>query len=168
MVKEQKFKTTEKGTKLPLLNLRGKDYLQIAHRLVWFREVVPNGIIKTQMLEHQNESALFRAEIYITSETGQALLVATAHKKETASSFPDYIEKAETSAVGRALAMAGYGTQFEPEFDEGMRLADAPIDPVVKSSTVETTTSETTEQVARPTFRKKIEQKAASGSNDDI
>ena len=38
-------------------------------------------------------------------------------------------EKAETKAVGRALAMLGYGTQFAAdELDEGERIADTPID----------------------------------------
>lgn len=30
-------------------------------------------------------------------------------------------------AVGRALAMLGYGTQFAPELDEGDRIVDSPI-----------------------------------------
>jgi len=54
-------------------------------------------------------------------------IIATARKKEIEHRFPDYIEKAETGAVGKALAMCGYGTLQAPEFDEGERLADAPI-----------------------------------------
>jgi hypothetical protein len=54
-------------------------------------------------------------------------IIATARKRETENGFPDYIEKAETGAVGRALAMCGYGTLQAPEFDEGERLADAPF-----------------------------------------
>jgi hypothetical protein len=42
--------------------------------------------------------------------------------------FPDYIEKAETGAIGRALAMCGYGTLQAPEFDEQDRLADMPVE----------------------------------------
>jgi hypothetical protein len=53
---------------------------------------------------------------------------ATAYKMEKAVDFPDYIEKANTGAVGRALGMIGYGTQYAPEFNEGNRLADAPVD----------------------------------------
>ena len=52
---------------------------------------------------------------------------ATARKKETEIGFPNYIEKAETGAIGRALAMFGYGTLQAPEFDEQERLADAPV-----------------------------------------
>ena len=61
----------------------------------------------------------------IKDSTGR--VIATARKKETEIGFPDYIEKAETGAVGRALAMCGYGTLQAPEFDEGERLADAPV-----------------------------------------
>src|SRR5207244_7317493 len=54
---------------------------------------------------------------------------ATATKSEKAASFPDYIEKAETGAVGRALAMLGYGTQFTgDELNEEHRIVDAPVD----------------------------------------
>ena len=55
-------------------------------------------------------------------------VIATARKKETEIGFPDYIEKAETGAIGRALAMCGYGTLQAPQFDEQDRLADAPVE----------------------------------------
>ena len=55
-------------------------------------------------------------------------VIATARKKETEIGFPDYIEKAETGAIGRSLAMCGYGTLQAPEFDEQDRLADAPVE----------------------------------------
>ena len=55
-------------------------------------------------------------------------VIATARKKETQAGFPDYIEKAETGAIGSALAMCGYGTLQAPEFDEQDRLADAPVE----------------------------------------
>ena len=42
--------------------------------------------------------------------------------------MPDYIEKAETGAIGRALAMCGYGTLQAPGFDEQDRLADTPVE----------------------------------------
>lgn len=114
---------TEKGTELPLLNLKGKDYLQVAHRLVWFREKHPDWSIETTMQSTGDTYALFNA--VIKNESGR--IIATAHKREDAKHFPDFIEKAETGSIGRALALCGFGTQFEPELDEGNRLADAPI-----------------------------------------
>lgn len=131
------FKTAV-GTELPLLNLKGKEYLQVMHRIQWFREVNPTGIIKTTMLamngEGVNEYAIFKAEIYVETERGP-LCVATGHKKETRGGFEDFIEKAESGSIGRALAMCGYGTQFaSDDLDEGDRLADSPA-PVVERTT---------------------------------
>src|SRR6266567_1277454 len=53
---------------------------------------------------------------------------ATGTKSECAASFPDYIEKAETGAIGRALAGLGFGTQFAPELNEEHRIVDAPVE----------------------------------------
>ena len=52
---------------------------------------------------------------------------ATAHGSEGCADFLEYLEKAETKAIGRALALLGYGTQFAPEFDEEHRIVDSPI-----------------------------------------
>lgn len=116
---------TPKGRKLPLADIKGKPYLQVAHRLVWFREVNPDWTIETEAVEINTEKmyAIFRAKI--ADPSGR--VIATATKAESIKGFSDYLEKAETGAIGRALALCGYGTQFEPELDEGVRLADAPV-----------------------------------------
>lgn len=112
-----------------MMKLKGKDYLQVAWRLVWFRDP-ENGCgsswgIKTELLEHGENWAVFRATI--TNEKGE--VISTGHGSESAKDFGDYLEKAETKAVGRALAMLGFGTQFAAdELDEGERIVDSPID----------------------------------------
>lgn len=116
-------KVTAKGTILPLIDLKGKPYLQVAHRLVWFREEWPTAEIKTEVLKLENNYAVVKAQVVLNNK-----VLGSGHKKETEDNFPDFIEKAETGAIGRALAMAGFGTQFEPDLDEGMRLADAPVE----------------------------------------
>lgn len=146
------------------MNLRGREYLQVAHRLVWFREVYPNGIIKTQMLALQGEGdaeySVFKAEIYV-----DGVMVSSAHKKETKKGFEDHIEKGETGAIGRALALAGFGTQFTgDELDEKDRLADSPVE-VITSVKPETTS--TTTNTRRPSFRKNVAL-ATSSAGDDI
>lgn len=114
---------TPKGTELPLLNLKGKSYLQVAHRLVWFREEKPDWSIETSFIELADKKAVARAVIRDSKGT----LIATAHKSETANDFPDFMEKAETGSIGRALALCGYGTQFTDDLEEGGRLADSPV-----------------------------------------
>lgn len=116
---------TKAGTLLPLLDLKGKPYLQVAHRLVWFREEHPDWTIMTHAEEITLDHARYRATIC----TPEGRAIATATKYEDKKGFPDFIEKAETGSVGRALAMCGYGTQFAPELAEGDRLADAPVVP---------------------------------------
>lgn len=53
--------------------------------------------------------------------------VGTGTKSETAANFPDFIEAAETGAIGRALASLGFGTQFAPELQEQHRIVDSPV-----------------------------------------
>jgi hypothetical protein len=123
-----KVHVTEKGTKLPIMNLKGRDYMMVAHRIVWFRETYPLGTILTEAVKIENDYAIFKAVIAIPDATGNLVRLATATKKEDQKGFPDFIEKAETGSIGRALALAGFGTQFSiPELDEGDRLADSPL-----------------------------------------
>ena len=125
--------TTKNGTQLPLMNIRGKPYLQVAHRLIWFREDHPAWRISTRIVSGEVTShfAVVRAEI----SDSEGTLIASAHKLETEKGFPDFLEKAETGAIGRALALIGYGTQFcADELNEGNRLADSPTQPARKES----------------------------------
>lgn len=115
---------TAKGTELPLLNLRGSDYLEVKYRLVWFREEHPAWSIETDFVSVTDRSACARA--VIRDENGRT--IATSHKMENSVSFPDFMEKAETGAIGRALALIGYGTQFcADDLDEGDRIVDSPV-----------------------------------------
>lgn len=116
---------TNRGTELQLLNLKGKDYLPVAQRLVWFREEKPLWGIETSFLALESDFAIAKAEV--KDEAGR--VIASAHKREDAKHFPDFMEKAETGAIGRALAEVGYGTQFAPELDEEDRIVDTPQTP---------------------------------------
>ena len=102
-----------------------KMYLSVAGRLVWFRKVHPDWGIETEAVEINMEKqfAIFRATI----TNAQGKVIATATKTENVKGFGDYLEKAETGSVGRALAYCGFGTANAPELDEGSnRLADSP------------------------------------------
>ena len=100
------------------------DYLPVAARIAWFRKDHPYWSIITKVEKWGDKAIVMQA--IIKDMTGA--VIATARKKETEAGFPDYIEKAETGAIGRALAMCGYGTLQAPEFDEQDRLADAPVE----------------------------------------
>lgn len=115
---------TPKGTELPLLDLKGKDYLQVAHRLVWFREEKPNWSIETEYVQLTDTYAIAKATI--RDETGR--IMAQAHKREDKTHFQDFTEKSQTGAIGRALALVGFGTAFSPDLDEGERIVDSPVE----------------------------------------
>lgn len=106
-----------------MMNLKGKEYLQVMWRLVWFREEHPDWDINTELVSVDESSAIFHCRI--SDSNGKA--VSSGYGSESKKDFGDFIEKAETKAVGRALAMLGYGTQFAPELDEGERIVDSPV-----------------------------------------
>lgn len=129
------FKTA-KGTELPLLDLRGKPYLQVAHRFVMLDETIASYSIQTEILVMTSDETVCRATVRLYDELQPELTlrVATATKRENTKGFADHLEKAETGAIGRALAMLGFGTQFAvQDMEEGDRLADAPVVPAKKN-----------------------------------
>jgi len=105
-----------------LSKVQGRDYLEVKWRLVWFREEHPNGQINTEVVSH--EPVLMRAIIADGEGHGLATGYGTAKMQGVAKARP--YEGAETAAIGRALAHAGYGTQFTGE-SEGDNLADSPV-----------------------------------------
>ena len=111
-----------------LIRVQGNaEYLPVSARLIWFRGEHPDwGIVTTPIeINLEKQYAIFSASIF----NADGKLMATATKMENVRGFQDFIEKAETGSVGRALAYCGYGTQFAPELEEGGRIADAPFPP---------------------------------------
>ena len=105
-----------------LVDLKGRAYLPVAARIAWLRAEHPDADITTTPIRIDDEIAIFAAHIAVPGRGS-----ATGHGSETPAHFPDYIEKSETKAIGRALAALGYGTQHAADLDEGMRVADAPV-----------------------------------------
>lgn len=105
-----------------LSDLGGKDYLEVKWRLAWLRDLHSDADIETEMVRDDPEQAVFKAKVSIP-ERGSA----TGYGSETKGDFRDFIEKAETKALGRALAALGFGTQFCDDFGEGGAVADTPV-----------------------------------------
>ena len=95
-----------------LMQIDGKDYLEVKWRLVWLRAEFPTARISTRLMKHDDGFALFRATVVLPNGAS-----ATGWGSETARDFGDYIEAAETKALGRALAALGFGTQFTRDYD---------------------------------------------------
>jgi hypothetical protein len=94
-------------------DIKGKNYAEVNQRIKAFRMVYPDGFISTDMASNDNGVCIFRAEVgYFDPEYGRIVLATgTAYEKEgsTFINKTSYIENCETSAVGRALGMAGFG-----------------------------------------------------------
>jgi hypothetical protein len=112
-----------------LTKLKGKDYLEVKWRLLWLRTEHPDAVIETELVRWEQDPpmAIFKARVSIPGGGS-----ATGWGQEELKDFGDYLEKAETKALGRALAALGYGTQFTEDFDfaegEPGRVVDAPVD----------------------------------------
>jgi hypothetical protein len=108
-----------------LTRVNGSDYLEVKWRLVWLRDRHPDAVVETELVSHESNTAVFRAQVRIPDGGS-----ASGWGSESAGDFRDYLEKAETKAIGRALAALGFGTQFCPDFEFGAsvgRIVDAPV-----------------------------------------
>lgn len=108
-----------------LTKVSGSDYLEVKWRLLWLRTEHPDATIETEMTTYDGQSAVFRARVTIPGGGS-----ATGWGTEQYNDFRDFVEKAETKALGRALAALGFGTQFCSDFDFGAnenRVVDSPI-----------------------------------------
>ena len=90
-------------------DIKGKEYAEVNQRIKAFRMLYPTGCIETEMLSNENGICIFKASVY--DDLRNLLGTGTAYEKETSSFInkTSFIENCETSAVGRALGMAGFG-----------------------------------------------------------
>lgn len=114
-----------------MMKLKNKDYLPVAARILWFRGDHPEWGIEREIVEIDHQANYAIVSVCIRNEDGRILSQAT--KREDKREFADYLEKAETGALGRALAYLGYGT-LSPEDDtsamdgggKASRMVDSP------------------------------------------
>lgn len=110
-------------------DIKGKDYAEVNQRIKAFRMVYPTGYIITNMEKNENGICVFKAQVGYYKEHNTisddekgnkyqdtycekiVLATGTAYEKENSTFInkTSYIENCETSAVGRALGMCGFG-----------------------------------------------------------
>ena len=124
-------------------------YLDVKYRLLWFRLHRPNGKIDSEIIHVDDKSAVVCCKLYADrgDAPDQYVAKSSAQRFVTQDRFGDrYLETAETAAMGRVLAAAGYGTQFCGTADMfGDIMVDHPYFELSEDSFVETMESETVE-----------------------
>lgn len=99
-----------KDLKDKAIDIKGKDYVMVKDRIIYFNENFPKGCIHTEILTPLDSNLIIvRAKVFPETDNryfvghSQAI-IGDGYINKTAA-----LENAETSAVGRALAMLGIG-----------------------------------------------------------
>lgn len=108
------------------VNLKGKQYLQVNARVQWFREENPHGVITTEVVSWDPLGV--KATVIDNDGNLMAVDHASAKPKPDSVYAGRELEKACTAAIGRALALCGYGTLGALKEDvEDDHLSDSPV-----------------------------------------
>jgi len=135
------------------------DYLPVAERVRWLREVHPDAEITSSIVELTDTRAVIYVRVSIPNG-GSAMSIGNESKL----GFPDYIGKAETVALGRALAILGYGIGFADDFEEDRERADPKDFEVNQANTVQ----ETAKDRFDPRAPRKTQSPPANLPNPDV
>ena len=94
-----------------MVQINGKDYVTVAERLAMLHDKYENVMIETEILRFDEEIVLVKAVLRIEDKQfiGHAQEIIGSSQVNSTSA----LENAETSAVGRALAFAGFGVNGE-------------------------------------------------------
>lgn len=93
------------------IDIKGKPYVQVNERIMYFRENYPSWRLTTDIITLQDGVCVIKAYIHDPDDN----LISTGHAYEKEGSTfinkTSYIENCETSAVGRALGNLGIGIE---------------------------------------------------------
>ena len=104
------------------VNIHGKQYLPVAERMEMIKTEIgiANYSVQSEVLHHDSERVIVRVELHIDHGNGIQRYVGHAEEYRAASKInkTSALENAETSALGRALAFAGWAGDEIASADE--------------------------------------------------
>ncbi len=91
------------------IDIKGKQYVQVSHRIIYFNETYPEGSIVTELISPPDaETVVIKATVW-PDHRRQFTGYSQATWGDGYINKTSALENAETSAVGRALAFMGIG-----------------------------------------------------------
>lgn len=110
------FNPIELARKIEKEGQEAQLYLDVKYRKLWFRLVHPTGKIISHIVNFTDQMAVIEARVYLDKMDTPESYIANAFSQKFRSTDPQFgdkfLETAETAAIGRALADAGFGVQF--------------------------------------------------------
>lgn len=110
------FNPVELARTISKENQEDQLYLDVKYRKLWFRLVHPLGKIISHIVSYTENMALVEARVYLDKCDEADNYIANSFSQKFRSNDPQFgdkfLEMAETAAIGRALADAGFGVQF--------------------------------------------------------
>lgn len=103
---------TSKSLKSKAIKIKGKDYVLVSDRIIYFNEQYPNGSIKTKVISDlKSKMVIVKAWVYPDRDNSKRVFTGYSQAiwGDGMVNKTSALENAETSAVGRALAMLGIG-----------------------------------------------------------
>ncbi len=137
-----------------------KKYMPVTNRVLWFRMANPFGKIVTNIVERTDSFAVVEARIYLSKDDEDKNYIAKGTAQREYSKDATYsmrnIEWAETAAIGRALSLAGYGTQFCSEELGDNGPVDSPVSFGSNTSTKTTAPNKSVENTKSETVKTEV------------
>lgn len=102
----------KKSLKEKAINIKGRSYVLVSDRIIYFNENYPNGFITTHLMTPvESDHIIIRATVVPDATNNLRLFtgLSQATVGDGVVNKTAALENAETSAVGRALALMGIG-----------------------------------------------------------
>lgn len=120
------------SNELPTISIKGKDYVLVKDRINYFNETFDRGSIETEIISYENGQVVMKAIVCpVAGEDRIFVAHSQARENDGMVNKTAALENAETSAVGRALAMMGIGVIDSVASADELHKAGV-VDPIAK------------------------------------